>query len=232
MEVEESHFKNLAELGVSGILCVSGLSSLAENLIDEKFPLIFLDRRPANAEKFAWVANNDVDATRLATQYLIDKGCKNIIMIPGYIAGHHESLQEQGYRKALESNGIEIDESYILKRPGEKSSHIEVEKIVTDFLRRELPIDGIIASSDRSAFGALKAFRSVGLYVPEDVKMISFDDTLYSELATPSLTSLNRQPEKLAKTACDLLIQQIDGNQPSQIINYVPVTLEQRDSTR
>ena len=146
VEVEESHFKNLAELGVSGILCVSGLSSLAENLIDEKFPLVFLDRRPANAEKFAWVANDDVDATRLATQYLIDKGCKNIIMIPGYIAGRHESLQEQGYRKALESNGIEIDESYILKRPGEKSSHIEVEKIVTDFLRRELPIDGIIAS--------------------------------------------------------------------------------------
>ena len=68
--------------------------------------------------------------------------------------------------------------------------------------------------------------------MPEDVKMISFDDTLYSELATPSLTSLNRQPEKLAKTACDLLIQQIEENQPPQIINYVPVTLEQRDSTR
>ena len=147
-------------------------------------------------------------------------------------AGHHESLQEQGYVKALESNNIAVDESYILKRPGKQSSHIEAEKMVTDFLHRELPVDGIIASSDRSAFGALKAFRSVGLYVPEDVKMISFDDTLYAELATPALTSLNRQPQKLAQTACDLLLQQINGTTPEQIIHYVPVTLEKRDSTR
>ena len=69
-------------------------------------------------------------------------------MIPGYIAGQHESLQEQDYIKALESNNIAVDESYILKRPGKQSSHIEAEKMVNDFLRRELPVEGIIASSD------------------------------------------------------------------------------------
>ena len=52
MEVEESHFKNLAELGVSGILCVSGLSSLAENLINEKL---------------AWATNDDVDVNLRTT---------------------------------------------------------------------------------------------------------------------------------------------------------------------
>ena len=232
VDIEKSHFANLSALNVSGILCVSGLSTIPDNLIDEKIPLVFLDRRSANAEKIFWAANDDVDATRLAAQFLIDKNCKNILMIPGYIAGHHESLQEQGYIKALESNKIPVDESYILKRPGEKSSHIEAEKMVTDFLRRELPVDGIIASSDRSAFGALKAFRNVGLYVPEDIKMISFDDTLYAELAVPALTSLNRQPQKLAQTACDLLIQQINGNPSEKIVHYVPVKIEERDSTR
>ena len=68
--------------------------------------------------------------------------------------------------------------------------------------------------------------------MPEDVKMISFDDTLYAELATPALTSLNRQPKQLAQTACDLLLQQINGTPPEQIIHYVPVTLEKRDSSR
>ena len=232
VDTEKAHFANLAEFGVAGILCVSGLSSMPENLLNENVPLVFLDRRPSNAEKIFWVANDDVEATHLATQFLIDKGCKNILMIPGYIAGQHESLQEQGYIKALESNSISVNDSYILKRPGKQSSHIEAEKMVTDFLRRELPVDGIIASSDRSAFGALKAFRSVGLYVPEDVKMISFDDTLYSELATPALTSLNRQPKQLAQTACNLLLQQINSTPPEQIIHYVPVTLEKRDSTR
>ncbi|MBR1729143.1 MAG: substrate-binding domain-containing protein [Selenomonadaceae bacterium] len=232
VDTEKTHFANLTELGVAGILCISGLSSIPNNLLNENIPLVFLDRRPANAEKVFWVANDDVEATRLATQFLIDKGCKNILMILGYIAGQYESLQEQGYIKALESNNIAVNESYILKRPGKQSSHIEAEKMVNNFLRRELPVDGIIASSDRSAFGALKAFRSVGLYVPEDVKMISFDDTLYAELATPALTSLNRQPKQLAQTACDLLIQQINGKPSEKIIHYVPVTLEKRDSTR
>ena len=59
-------------------MCVSGLTeipALAENL-----PIVFLDRRPANAGKFIWVANDDIEATRTATQFLIDKGCKNILI--------------------------------------------------------------------------------------------------------------------------------------------------------
>ena len=232
VETEKKHFVGLNALGVVGILCVSGLSEIPNDLLENSAPIVFLDRRPVNAEKKLWAANDDVEATRMATQYLIDKGCKNILMIPGYIAGRHESLQEQGYTKALAENNLPINETYVLKRPGKEASHVEAEKMVRDFLRKELPVDGIIASSDRSAFGALKAFRSVGLYVPEDVKMISFDDTLYSELATPALTSLDRQPKKLAQTACDLLLKQIAGDEPEKIVHYVPVTLQKRDSTR
>lgn len=232
VDVEREHFASLSELGAAGILCVSGLNEMPEDLFPQNFPVVFLDRRPPNAEKISWVANDDIEAVQLAAEHLIAKGCKHILMIPGYIAGRRESLQEQGYAKALEANGFVVDESYVLKRSGEKPSHIEAEILVSDFLRRDLPVDGIIASSDRAAFGALKAFRGVGLYVPEDVKMISFDDTLYAELSAPALSSLNRQPEKLAQTACDLLLRQINGERPEQIINYVSVTLEKRDSTR
>lgn len=76
VDTEKAHFANLAEFGVAGILCVSGLSSMPENLLNENVPLVFLDRRPSNAEKIFWVVNDDVEATRLATQFLIDKGCK------------------------------------------------------------------------------------------------------------------------------------------------------------
>ena len=232
VETEKKHFEKLNALGVAGIICISGLSEIPNNLLEMNTPIIFLDRRPSNAEKNISVANDDVEATRLATQYLIDKGCKNILLIPGYIACQHMSLQEKGYIKALEENNISVDETYILKRSGNEASHIESEKMVTDFLLKELPVDGIIASSDRSAFGALKAFRNVGLYVPEDVKMIAFDDTLYSALSSPALTSLDRQPEKLAETACDLLLKKITGEEIDKLTHYISVNVEKRDSTR
>ena len=79
VDTEKAHFASLTELSVAGILCVSGLSTMTENLLNENIPLVFLDRRPANAEKVFWVANDDVEATHLATQFLIDKGCKNIL---------------------------------------------------------------------------------------------------------------------------------------------------------
>ena len=67
--------------------------------------------------------------------------------------------------------------------------------------------------------------------MPEDVKLISFDDTLYAELATPSLTSLDRQPKKLARTACELLLKKISG-ESVPAVNYISVELKMRDSTR
>ena len=230
-EEEKKHLMALQET-TAGILCVSSLKEIEDNLLATDTPLVFLDRRPVNADSCLWAANDDVEATAMATKYLVDLGCRHILMIPGFIAQHHESLQEQGYIKALTEAGIEVQDEYILKRPGREKSHVEAEKMVSDFLRKELPVDGIIASSDRSAFGALKAFRSVGVYVPEDVRMISFDDTLYAELSAPALTSLNRQPKKLAQTACDLLLDRIAGRTDDQIVHYVPVTLEKRDSTR
>lgn len=68
----------------------------------------------------------------------LDRGCENILLIPGYIAGRHESLQEQGYTKALAENKIAVNENYILKREGKAASHIEAERIATDFLRKNL----------------------------------------------------------------------------------------------
>ena len=58
--------------------------------------------------------------------------------------------------------------------------------------------DGIITSSDRAAFGAMKALGKVGFYSPEDVRLISFDNSPYSTMASPSITSLDRNPASLA----------------------------------
>ena len=98
-------------------------------------------------------------------------------------------------------------------------------------LAAELPVDAIITSSDRAAFGVMTALHEVGLYVPEDVKLISFDNSPYSTMASPAVTALDRRPQELAETACAHLLALMRGETaPARTV--IPVSLIRRDSTR
>ena len=99
-------------------------------------------------------------------------------------------------------------------------------------LRQGMPVDGILASSDRSAFGAMAALRALGFYVPEDVRLICFDNSPYATLTTPALTTLDRNTGQLARTACEYLTRMIAGDRAIPAETTVPVSLVCRDSTR
>ena len=71
--------------------------------------------------------------------------------------------------------------------------------------------DAVITSSDRAAFGVMTALHRVGLYVPEDIKLISFDNSPYSTMASPAVTALDRKPQQLAEEACRCLLDQMAG---------------------
>lgn len=93
-------------------------------------------------------------------------------------------------------------------------------------------MDAIITSSDRAAFGAITALRSIGQYVPEDVKLISFDNSPYSTMASPAITTIDRNPRQLAEDACEALLSLFNGIHPDPLETIVPVSLVKRDSTR
>ena len=231
-EREKAYFRMLAEKGAAGILCVSGLSALPDGLLPEDYPLVWLDRRPESARPVPWVANDDAAATEEATAYLLEKGCKDILLLPGFLAEHQESPRVAGYRAALERYGVAFREEYVLRRGGKKSSEAETEELLLALLKNGDAIDGVIASSDRSAFGAMTALRKVGRYVPEDVKLICFDNSPYSTMASPSVTALDRNPRLLAERACETLLRILGGSAATEEKTLVPVSLVQRDSTR
>ena len=230
-EKEKMAFSRLADLQVKGIICVSGLRSFPEDLLPIGFPLVWVDRVPKSERKISWVVNDDAAAMEKATEYLIEKGCKNILLLPGYLAEHQESPRTEGYRRALLKHEIPWRQEFVLTRSGKDNSEVETEELIRDALKKGIKIDGIITSSDRAAFGAMARLRSVGLYVPEDVRLISFDNSPYSNMATPSITALDRKPKLLAEKACENLIAQLNrANCISE--NVIHVSLVERVSTR
>ncbi len=230
-EKEKEHLRSLYAAGVIGILCVSGLSALPEDLLPADLPLVWVDRRPQSQRDIPCVANDDRAAMAEATEYLIQKGCRNILLLPGYLAEMRTSPRVVGYEEALKKHGIMPNPAYILNRAGKKPSETETGELVRSILAQGLPVDAIITSSDRAAFGVMTALHEVGLYVPEDVKLISFDNSPYSTMASPAITALDRRPQELAESACAHLLSLLQG-ETVPAMTITSVSLIKRDSTR
>ena len=226
---EKEYFRSLSSL-CSGVIDVSGLSELSDDLVSQT-PLVFVDRRPNSNRVIPWVGNDDEAAMYEATSYLLEEGCANILLLPGYIAEHKESPRVNGYKKALEDHKLPFDETYVINRKGLKSSQEETKDIIMDVLSQGKRIDAIITSSDRSAFSVMKAIGELGYYAPEDIKLIAFDNTPYSTLSSPSITSIDRNFKDIAYKACEVILDQIDGKEVKDT-NVIEVSLVKRDSTR
>ena len=230
-EAEKNAYIVLKEAGVRGIISVSGLSVFPNDLLPEDIPLVWVDRVPESDREIPWVANDDRDAMKKATDYLIEKGCRNILLMPGYIAQQKESPRVEGYRQSVESHGMEYRKDYVLNRNGIGTSEEETEQLVQECLGRGYKVDAIITSSDRAAFGAMRALEKVGKYVPEDIRLISFDNSPYTAMAEPGITALDRRPDLLAKEAVTVLSDLMEGKAVRED-HVVPVTLAERTSTR
>ena len=226
-EKEKIYLKSLCD--TDGIICVSGLSSLPQDLLPADFPLVWVDRVPASERMIPWAANDDALAMEEAADLLIAKGCRNIVLAPGYIAEHQENPRVSGYRRSLEKNSIPFNEEFILNRKGEKSSEAETEELVQELMHKGYKVDGIITSSDRAAFGAIEALKKTGFYVPEDVRLISFDNSPYTAMS--KITAIDRNAKALASRACEVLMKLISHEHVSAE-NVIRVSLVERESTR
>lgn len=230
-EKEREQLKLFETYDLDGILCVTGLSRYPEDLLQKRIPIVWIDRVPMADHPIPWVANDDEKALYEATSFLVENGCRNILLAPGFVAEGNDSPRIQGYSQALKDHGFSCSPDYILKRAGKAPSEIETEELVRNHLRRGNPVDGIITSSDRAAFGAMAALRSVGCYVPEDVKLITFDNSPYAAASVPAVTALDRNTDLMAQRAVELLKDLMQGRS-CKYENIIPVSLVKRESTR
>ena len=90
--------------------------------------------------------------------------------------------------------------------------------------------DGIFASSDLIAAQILQVCGKIGKRVPEDIKLIGFDDVMISRLTTPPISTVHQPIKEMAETAVDLVIAASEGRVvPKRTL--LPVTYIEREST-
>ena len=231
-EREKNYFRTLTSKLVDGIICISGLNSLNADLLTSRIPVVCVDRYPDSARFVPRVSSDDVKASRMATEHLIDRGCRHILFMSSFTVDYGRRDREAGYREAHAAHGRAPKESDLIYITGAKPSMVEAEELITRYLDEHgCDFDGIFASSDHAAVGCLNALRTAGIDVPGQVRLAGYDDSVYSRLTSPQITSVQRHTDQLAARGCEALLTLLSGEVPP-LETFVPTELVERESSR
>ena len=163
----------------------------------------------------------------LAGQHLAERGRKKIAFL-GTISEDAPEFVERwtGYRRALGEAGLTQDERLrIDAAPSEEAGRAAALRL----LEQGVAFDGIFATSDLVALGAMRAMHEAGLRIPDDVSIVGFDDLAAARLAEPPLTTISQDTRRAGEILVETLIATIEERAPESVL--LPVRLVVRGSS-
>lgn len=181
---------------------------------------------------FDAVLINNADSARMATEYLIEKGHREI----GYLKGEFRikpfRSRYAGFETALRKAGISENEAYEIPLSCNlDGAYRDMKRYLSEV--HDLPT-AFFADNDIIALGAMKAMWEAGIRIPEDVSLVGFDDLSYSSISNPGLTTVRVPKQEMGKMAVRRLRDMMQDGEGSNLHLKTQVCTEfvERDSVR
>lgn len=201
---------------------------MQEIVTEQDVPLIFMSME-AHPDLTVISVDNRAGG-QMATQHLIERGCRTIGLIQGQLDWWEAHERERGWRETMAQNGLPIDQALIESGDWSAGSG---ERAMRALLQRRPDLDGVFVCNDSMAVGALKVARELGRRVPDDLAIIGFDDIPEAAYFYPALTTIRQNLYDLgSRTVVELdrLINKNGQESPPSSILITP-KLVVRDST-
>lgn len=169
---------------------------ILSRLAEARVPVVLLDRHPSETperNRPDLVGINNRQAGYLATQHLIELGCRRI----GFLAYHGSpatiNARLAGYRDALNAHGLRA-EVEATERTSDASGEIEA----------------WVCINDRVAGQLMHVFLSRKVRIPEDVRIVGIDDVSYAGLLPVPLTTIRQPTRAIGAIALSTMLDRID----------------------
>jgi LacI family transcriptional regulator len=185
-----------------------------ERLIELQCPVVLIDRY-FEGQEVSHVVLDNFDGAHTATRYLLEKGFKKIAFVTNSSQLIQMQLRKEGYAQALNEVGL-YDETRILDLDYQITEEERIEKI-SIFLNTTTEIDAVLFSANYLLLAGLQSLRKLGLKIPTDKAVISFDDHDSFRLHSPSITVLSQPIEDIAKKTVKLLMMQMNDGENYKI---------------
>lgn len=206
-EKEKMYLKILQEKKVDGIILTSSHSNLGRELDQVPVPVVLVDRDVKTDKHVGRVTVDNELGGYLAAKLMLDKGCTEIGHITARLEFKPSAERFKGFQKGLEESGITMHRDSLYAGLFTMETGYEGARI----LLSNRKLDGIFCGNDLIAIGAIKALKEMGKSIPEDVRIIGFDDIALAQYIDPPLTTIRQPIYNLGESSIRVLISMIEN---------------------
>ena len=198
-------------------------------MIEESgIPMVFFDRVPDGFDSDI-VIIDDKKAAYNAVNHLIESGCERIAHLAAPISLGIGKYRLEGYMEALKDHNIPYNEDYVIVADSFEMAAIATRKLI----QLPVPPDGIFAVNDLTAVGVMKTLQKMGIAIPEKVAIMGFSAGSYSDITTPTLSSVDQHGYEMGVKAATVLLKRIETQRTGEgEAFYIETNLVIRESTK
>jgi len=247
LQEETDILKGLEENNAAGIIlwahAIHSHPNSTWGVAPSHMPVVLVDRKIEGVE-WDCVTSDNYGGAQALMRHLIELGHQRVVFLT-----HHEMListvkeRYQAYHDVLQEAGLMPLEPWLIDQPGKEPGVREVLRSAADsrgpylqkikeYMSNAQPRPtAIFAVNDYVAILAMRAMKSLGLHIPDDISLAGFDGTdIAAQLEVP-LTTVAQDPFTIGKKAAEYLIDRIEGYSGPARCEIVSTQLHIRSST-
>ena len=162
----------------------------------------------------------------VAGRYLIERGHREIGVIPGPLERNTGAGRLAGFMQAMKEAHISVPENWIVQGDFEPESGY---RAMQQILSQQHRPTAVFCGGDIMAMGAICAADEMGLRVPQDISLIGYDNVRNARYFSPALTTIHQPKDSLGEAAFNMLLDRIvNKREESQSIEVHPRLVERR----
>lgn len=226
--IEEKYMGFLSTGMVDGLLLTTGHLPVAgwPKGAQQALPPTVAVGRPVENEQLCYVGVDDVTAAKVATEYLVSLGHREVAYVSGGAHDVLSDLRHEGYRRGLAEASVPLRDWRIETDGTSEGGRSAVERM---FIKDTLPT-AFFCYNDNTAIGVISALQLRGHNVPRDFSVVGFDDISFAKNMNPALTTIRQPRATIGQEAMRRLLDTISAPGERQPDLYLHGELMVRES--
>lgn len=243
-EKKMEYIRILEQRRVEGVILIGSMlaveavkKSIEEHLKD--IPVVILNGNLELPNVYGVLVDEE-GGMRECVRLMAGKGRKKLAFVRDTDSPSNRN-KERGFLAGMTELGWNESEAWVYRQPELRDGEKKTEKTTKDSLEdgyrmtlrvlEEHPeVEGIIYSIDLQAVGGMRALTDRGIDIPGQIAVIGVDNTIYGEICSPRLTTLNNKLEEVSETASRILLDVLsEGKSPHKMMLFSEII--EREST-
>ena len=200
---------------------------VVESIATEGFPAVAIGEK-FDRDDISWLRISGVGASRHAIEHLISLGHKRIALVKHSRPTADHADREAGYREALTSAGMEVNEDLVLAIPvGPTAGAAAINRLFA----MPLPPTAIYFTDPEVTVGAINRCHELRIGVPDDLSIVGFDDGVVRRTTWPRFAAVCQETWRLGAEASAWLSRRLAGSNPPRLAMELEAHFEVLQST-